>query len=108
MKKWLRNRLRSLLWPSKKWVGRKGLAVSLESWGEWIRRPEYAYLMDCIQDQAIEAEQALIGANANDPAQIARIQASIRLFRSFLDGQVRDGITEELKMREKRKEELNG
>lgn len=75
----------------------------MDSWAEWVRRPEYAYLMSALQDLHDEAAAALIGANANDPAQIGMIQASIRLYRALIDGEVKEMITEEIKTRE-----LNG
>jgi len=53
-----------------------------------------------MQEQASEADTALISANANDAAQIGRIQAAIRYFRSFIDGEVRLAIEEELKEKE--------
>lgn len=71
--------------------------MTAESWGAWVRRPEWAYLMAFMQDQHDEAALALVSANANDPAQVARIQSAIRLFRSFLDGEVRDGLMTVLK-----------
>ena len=74
--------------------------MTLESWAEWVRRPEWAYLVDWIQDELDGATVALVSADANDRAQIGRIQAAIRYFRSFIDGEVRLAIEEELKEKE--------
>ena len=59
--------------------------------------------MSRLQDELADAEVALVSANANDAACIGRIQASVRLFREFLDGNIRYGVEQELAEKEKKR-----
>ena len=61
------------------------------------RSKEWAYLLDALNDQLGAAEQALINADANDAGKVGRIQATLKLLKEFLDGNILDGLVEEAK-----------
>ena len=61
------------------------------------RSKEWAYLLDAMNDELAAAEVGLVNCDANDAAKVGRIQATIQLLKTFLDGDVIDGLVKEAK-----------
>lgn len=64
---------------------------------EWLERPEWEYLLDLLRETSDEASSALLAADPSDASAIARAQAEVRYLRHFIDGDVADAMTNELK-----------
>ena len=64
---------------------------------DWVRRPEWEYLTDLLDNEARGAMDALLSTNPNNPAAIGRLQAAVKHYRSFTSGEVREVMIAEVK-----------
>lgn len=70
--------------------------MTLSSMADWLRRPEYAYLLAFLGEAEQSAREAVLSADPNDPASIAKSQQEARVLSYFTTGQVADAIKQEL------------
>lgn len=67
---------------------------------EWLRTPEWKYLLSLLTDDCDAAQVDLVNADANDRAKIGRIQAAIKIYHEFLSGYVGESLVEDVRQAE--------
>lgn len=64
---------------------------------DWLRAPEWAYLLRFLGDVEESATDALRKADPKNTLNIAVIQSELRFVRFFIDGDVSEGMLDALK-----------
>ena len=80
-------------------------AVSPEAVGRFFRSPEWALVTEILAEELDAAEVKLVNCDANDAAQVGRIQATIKCLRWFVCGECREQVTDRVTKEEKEKQD---
>ena len=85
--------------PSRPPRRRDRLPVDQGSMEAWLASAEWEYLLDLLRETRTASREELQGCDPNDAAKVAKCQAEARCMSHFLDGEVAEAMTTEVRER---------
>lgn len=64
---------------------------------EWLACPEQEWLQALLSEELDAAMESFVSADGRDPAQIGRLQATVKLLRWFVSGDYKDSLLEDVR-----------